>query len=388
MKNKYTTGIDIGTHSIKIVTTEERTNNHNPRIVHALESPSHGFRNGYVTDIDAASNSLFQALKKNELHTKAKIDEVRVSISGAGLSSQYIKTSIDISKKDNEITESHIDQIIQKAETLFSQKYPNKKILHIVPTDYYVDGRSVLGNPIGIYGYTLEVKIIIITIFEHHYDAFIMLAERNNITIQEMIAAPLADAEISASYRQKSQGCIIVNIGSETTSLVTFENGTVSSLKIIPIGSNDITNDIALGLQTSLDIAEDVKIQKNKNYPKNKTEEIVHARVTDILEFIERHLESIKKNRLLPAGIIFSGGGSRLEFLEDYAKKILQLPAEKISIYRVSKKTKRNVNIGPQYSVAYGLCFMGDGHQTFKKNILNFKKMKKNILNLLNQIMP
>jgi len=388
MKNEYTTGIDIGTHSIKIIIAEEKAQNSQPRILYATESPSHGFRNGYIIDIDAASNSLAVALKKIETNAKIQVEQARFSISGIGLSSQYVRTSIDISKRDDEITDSHIAEVIQKSEQLFLQKYPNKKIIHIIPIKYLVDGRDVLGNPVGMYGGHLEVKIVFITILEHHYDSFASLAERNSIIIQDLIASPLADAEISASYKQKSQGCVIVNIGSETSSITTFENGLTTSLKVIPIGSNDITNDIALGMQTSLEIAEAVKLLKNKDYPKNKTTEIIHARLSDILETTEHHLISLRKNRLLPAGIIFSGGGSNIEFIEEYAKKILHLPAEKISIYRYSKKTKRNTNIGSQYSVAYGLCFMGDGHQPFKKQYFNLKNIKKSILDIIKQITP
>ncbi|MCD5390041.1 MAG: hypothetical protein LR005_01505 [Candidatus Pacebacteria bacterium] len=386
--NEYKIGIDIGSNAIKIVISENIKKTEKPHILHAIESPMHGFRHGYIVDANSALKSIKFAIAKTEKISKLKIDRALFSIGGIGLSSQFVKTNINITNKDGEVNDYNIDELVQKSEYLFSQKYPNKKILHIIPVKYLVDGRDVLGSPIGMYGKKLEAKIIFVTILEHHYDAFISLIEQTGITIQEdLIASPLADAEASANYAQKSQGCIIVNIGSETTSLATFENNTLTSLHIKSIGSNSITNDIALGLQIPLETAENVKKLKNKDYSKKKVEEIIQARLIDILEIIESHLKSIHKNRLLPAGIIFSGAGSKIEFLNDYTKKYLRLPTQNVSIVKYSKKTKRSSSIGEQFSIAYGLSFVKNV-SFLKKSKLNMKKVKKMFSKFFNQIMP
>lgn len=385
--NDYTIAIDIGSQSVKMIVAENTIKNEKPQIIHAVESPMHGFRHGYISDNAVAVKSFNLAIKKFEKISKLKIEKAVFSIGGVGMSSQYVRTNIDITKKDHEITESHISELIEKSEHLFSQKYPNKKILHIIPIKYLVDSRDVLGTPIGMYGRNLEIKIIFITVLEHHYDAFTSLVDQSGIIIKDIVAAPLANAESSITYAQKSQGCISVNIGSETTSLATFENNLITSLKIVAIGSNNITNDIALGLQTSLVVAEDIKNLKNKEHPKRKVDEIIQARLADILEIIEKHLKSIKKNRLLPAGIIYSGGGAKLEFLLEYTKKFLRLPAQKATIVKYSKKTKRSTNLGEQFSVAYGLCLAGNKHKN-KRAPLNLKKVKKVFSQLFNQIMP
>jgi cell division protein FtsA len=388
MIDEFITGIDIGTSDIKILITEKPTQNEKPLILHAISSPSHGFRHGYVTDADLALKSLHNAIKKIEKKSRKKIQSAKFSISGIGLSSQLVRTKISISRKNSEITQSDIDDVLEKSERLFSEKYQNKKILHIIPIKYSVEGRDVLGSPVGIYGSELEAKIIFVTILEHHYDAFEHLIKNLNINIEDIMAGPIADAKNAAMYQQKSQGCIVANIGSETTSFITFENGNITSLKIEKIGSNDITNDLALGLQTSLHEAENIKKMKNQNFPKRKVEEIIYARISDILELAERHLQSIKKNRLLPAGIIFSGGGSRIEFLEEYAKKYLHLPAEKAMVSKYNKKTKRNTDLGPEFSTAYGLCYGNEEYQLSRKKIFNLKNIKKVIINIFNQIMP
>lgn len=387
MNEEIITGIDIGTSSIKIVVAESKTENQQPRILHATESPSHGFRHGYVTDSDLAAQSLATAIKKIEAISKFKIESARFAIGGVGLDSHYIKTTLDISKRDSEIGQEHIAGIIEKAEELFIKKYPNKKILHLVPVRFNVDGRDVLGNPIGMYGTQLQARIIFITILEHHYEALADIIKKNDIIIDDIVALPVADSRASLGYQQKSQGVILTNIGSETSSLASFENGTLTSLKILPLGSNDISNDLALGLQISLEEAEKIKKQRNKEYPKKKFDEIVSARLFDIFELTEKHLKEIKKNRLLPAGNVFSGGGSRIELLEDHAKKFLKLPAQTTTITKTSQKTKRTSNIGPQYSVAYGLCFSEKSYQGKTKKI-TLKSIKRSFSNFLDQIKP
>lgn len=389
MTNEIITGIDIGTHAIKIVVAETSSAGNNiPRILHAIESSTHGFRHGYITDQDKAAASLKAAIGKIEREYKQKITQARFSIAGVGLSSQYVRTSIENVRKNNEISERNVEEVLQKAEDLFSTKYPNKKILHIIPVKYRVDDKDVLGTPIGMYGNLIEVKVIFITILEHHYDAFVSIIEKNNIGIQDIIAGPVADAAASVSYKKRTQGCILVNIGAETTSFSTFENSIITSLDILPIGSNDITNDIALGLQIPLEEASAIKKGKNNNHPKRKVEEIIHARIADILELASRHLAKIRKNKLLPAGIIFTGGGSHIENVNEYAKQELKLPSEELYISRDSKKTKRDVRLLNQYSIAYGLCISESGHQNFSRSSISFKNIKRTLSYWFNQLMP
>ncbi|MCA9353095.1 hypothetical protein KC901_02835 [Patescibacteria group bacterium] len=388
MNYEHTIGIDIGTSSIKLVITEPNNQPGSPKILHAVESPSHGFRHGYIVDADKALESFSRLVTKAEKEYKQKITRARFSIGGVGLCSQYVRTSIEIQKKNTEITERNVDEVLQKSEELFTAKYPNKKILHVIPIKYKVDGHDVLGTPIGMYGNSIEAKVLFITILEHHYDALVSMIEKHHVNILDIIASPIADGAASASYKQQTQGCLVANIGAETTSIATFENSTITSLDVFQIGSNDITNDIALGLQIPLEDADDIKRGVAHEYPKRKVEEIIQARIEDIFELITRHLQKIKKNRLLPAGIIFTGGGSHIESLNEYAKQELKLPSSTIHIQTISKKSKRNVRLPHQFSIAYGLCVSEGGHQHFAGAGISLKKLKRSFNNVLNQIMP
>jgi cell division protein FtsA len=178
----------------------------------------------------------------------------------------------------------------------------------------------------------------------------------------------------------------MANIGAETVSIVVFEDMTPVSLKVFPIGSNDITNDIALGLKIPLEEAEKIKRgnMTATNYPKKKLEEIINARLSDIFELIDLHLKKIKKDGLLPAGIILTGGGSTTLGIQELARTSLNLPA-RIATLEVGKNTKVR---DASWAVAYGLCMIGASDGTDTTTIGVVKQTKRSILNWLSQFLP
>ena len=159
---------------------------------------------------------------------------------------------------------------------------------------------------------------------------------------------------------QKIAGCVLANIGSETVSVVVFENGQPISLEVFPIGGTDITNDIALGLKIPIEEAENLKINDGEahDYPRKKLEEIILARLSDIFELIESHLKKIGRSGLLPAGIILTGGTSGVSTIEDLAKATLKLPS-KLGSLNFNTSLKNCQIKDSSWSVAYGLCIWG-----------------------------
>lgn len=378
-------GINIGTNSIKIVSTENIQSEQ--KIVHAYSFSNKGWRHGYINDPEIAFESLKKAIDEYQEKTGELIKSARFSIGGIGLESQTVKTNIEIAKKAEEITKNHIIEIQEKAETLFEKKYPNKKILHLIPLRYSVDGRGTLGSPVGMFAENIELHVIFITILEHHFDSFIELIAKLDIEMTSLAAEALADAQSSLSYRQKTQGAMIINIGSETTSLSTFDNGSLYSLETSNIGSNDITNDLALGLQISLKEADQVKKGNHKDISKKQAENIIDARLGDIIEITERHLKKIKKQHLLPAGVFLTGSAQLHESLENLIKKKLKLAAEypKIEIY--SEKTKRMRRLDSRFTVAYGLCLL-DEPRVVKKKKISFGSVWKKLIESFREMRP
>ncbi|MEK7120603.1 MAG: cell division FtsA domain-containing protein, partial [Patescibacteria group bacterium] len=179
------------------------------------------------------------------------------------------------------------------------------------------------------------------------------------VEIEDIVPSPIVAAEAVLTKTQKIAGCVLVNIGAETVSIIVYENDTPISIKVFPIGGTDITNDIALGLQIPLEEAEQLKIGGviGANFSRKKLEEIVVARLSDIFELIENHLKKIGKNGLLPAGIILSGGGSGINTIEDLAKASLRLPSQSANLKTLSNF--KNSIKDSTWAVAYGLCIFG-----------------------------
>lgn len=200
------------------------------------------------------------------------------------------------------------------------------------------------------------------------------------------MASPLAASFVMLTKAQKRAGCVLANIGAETVSIVVFENSTPISIKVFPIGSNDITNDIALGLKIPLEEAEKIKRggMSSASYSKRKLDEIIAARLTDIFELIGAHLAHIKRDGLLPAGIIITGGGSGVATVQDLAKAALKLPSRIATLDPGQNGKVRDAS----WAVSYGLCMWGTSDSVEESGISVAKKTGTNIMQWLSQFLP
>jgi cell division protein FtsA len=218
----------------------------------------------------------------------------------------------------------------------------------------------------------------------------IQAVEDSGIEIADVMAAPIAASLVSVTKAEKIAGVVLANIGSETVSIVVHEDGIPVSLEVFPIGSNDITNDIALGLQVSLEEAELIKTEFEVGaapikHPRKKLEDIITSRLSDIFELISAHLKKIGKNGLLPAGIVITGGGSGITTIEDLAKAYLKLPTKISSLVCNSQIAECLQDKGvaikdATWAVSYGLCVFGlsaEGNDIISSNL--GKKFAKSI---------
>jgi cell division protein FtsA len=315
-----------------------------------------------------------------------------VSIGGIGLGSITSTSSVIITRADLEITNLDIKKVLEQCEKdIPPGAVLNKKIINSVPLLYKIDGKATLGQPEGMKGSRLEVKMLYITCLEHHLNDIIQAVEEAGVSVEDVVAAPIAASLITLSKSQKIAGCVLANIGAETVSIAVFENSVPVSLEIFPIGSTDITNDIALGLKVPLEEAEQIKIGAitGSSYPRKKLEEIISARLSDIFELIEAHLKKIGRNGLLPAGIIITGGGSSLSNIEDMAKAALHLPSRigSVSIGQEEKHSFRDST----WAVAYGLCVLGthtEEDAPIDMSSLFLVKVWKGLVSWVKQFLP
>ncbi len=381
-KRHIIAGIDIGTHNIKVIVAEKVKGNERyfPRIIGAGKVESRGLRHGYIADKNDARKSITEALKQAEKSSGAEINKVFMSIGGVGLSATTSIGKSAVSRADMEVSETDISSANQASENEIPTSLSlNRKVIHAVPLEYKLDGHPVLGDPVGLKGSSLEVKTLFITCLEHHLNDLIQIMEDIGVDIVDVIASPIASSFVTLSKTQKIAGCILANIGAETTSIVVFENNIPISLEVFPIGGSDITNDIALGLKIPLEEAEQIKLGgiTGSSISKKKLDEIISARISDIFDMIISHLKKINKNELLPAGIIITGGGAGFSLIEDMAKENLNLPSSVASLTTIGNE---NTPIKDStWSVAYGLCIIGLNEEN--EDSLGIGKMVKKTKN-------
>ena len=292
-----------------------------------------------------------------------------------------------ISKADGEVTNLDVNKALQDCED--NSSLNNKKILQVFPISFRLDGKEAQGRLEGMRGTKLEAKALLVTYSVQHLEDLIEVMGDAGVETIDVIASPIAASQIALSLKQKIVGVALVAIGSETVSLAVFENGLPTSIHTFSIGSTDITNDIALGFKISLEKAESLKLGNiEDNFSKKKLDEIIEARLSDIFELIENHLKKIKRNELLPAGIVFVGGGANIKGLEELSKSVLKLPSSlgTTEIFGNSKTKLRDSS----WFTALGLIISGrDNSGYFEGSFRGFLRDLKNIIkSSIKQLMP
>lgn len=359
MARNITIGIDLGTATTRTVVLAWQDGSAVPEVLASASVPTRGLRHGYITSIPDAAQSIRKSVAQAEKEAGVSIKRAIFSIGGVSLSAEVSQGSAIISKSDGEITAFDIKTALAGAEENVELK--NKRIIYTSPIAWKLDGKEIHGKPEGMHGIKLEVKTLFITCFSQHLDDLLSAAAEAGIEVLDVVPASIAASEIALTDRQKTVGVMLVNIGAETVSIAVFENAVLIGLVVLPIGSTDITNDIALGFRIPLEEAESVKTGSimATTYPKKKVDEIIEARLSDIFELIDAYLKKIKRSGLLPAGVVLTGGGSASALVEGLAKDMLKLPS------RSGKEDLLSKVKGPirdsSWFVAYGLALLGKG---------------------------
>ncbi len=350
-------GIDVGSFQVKVVVAQKGVQA--PEILATASSESKGLRHGYVVNVPEVARAVKTAKDLAERQLGFKIDSAYVSVGGIGLSSTTATGAIPIARQDNEISEHDLEECMRAAEENIPQnEIQNRTIIYSIPIEYSVDKKPVYGKAIGMTGSELSVKALFVTCLESHVRDLVEALAEAGVEILDISAAPIAASFVTLTKSQKVAGCVLANIGSETVSIVVFENNIPISLEVFSVGSTNITHDIALGMKISLEEAEMLKRGGliNADYPKKKLDDIISSRLSDIFDLVEAHLKKIGRSQLLPAGIIITGGGAGITTIEDYAKASLRLPSR---IAHIEIGNREHTVRDSSWAVAYGLCFVG-----------------------------
>src|SRR3989339_769407 len=408
------TGLDVGSSSVRVAVGQLVVSKDHPQqlqIVSSIEVPSEGIQKGQITSIEDTVSAVSNALEQAEKMVGVPIEHVWVGVSGNQIISQESKGVIAISRTDGEVAEEDIDRAVDAAKAISTPL--NYEILHVLPRSFSVDGQTGIKDPVGMTGIRLEVDTKIIHSVTSHIKNLSKVVYRAGVDIDDFVLSILAAGEVVINSRQKELGCVVVNIGGPTTSMVVYEDGDVLHTSVIPIGSSHITNDLALGLKTSIDVAERVKkeygecvsrgINKKeivdlKDVGADKSEivtryyiaQIIEARVSEILEKVDEELASIERSNMLPAGAVFIGGGSKVNGIIDIAKQVLSLPAQlgyPLGVDSISDKIS-DISFAPVIGlVKWGSALTHDGKR--KPFMSNFKgKMSDRVKGIFKSLIP
>ncbi len=391
MARNITVGIDVGTNYVKVVVAElaRIKDKVQPKVIGTGYAETRGMRHGYIMSAADVTRAISAAVRQAEKAADTQIKRAFVGMSGLGVVGTISQASVIVSRGDSEITDLDVKKALEACESELPSAFAmNRKVIHAIPVSYKIDGRPVLGRPQGMKGMKLEARTLFITCLEQHLNDLIAVLADVGVEVEDIMAGPLAASLVSMNKTQKIAGCILANIGAETVSIVTFENNIPISLEVFPLGSTDVTHDIALGLKIPLEEAELIKIGTDSTYSfsRKKLEEIVDARLSDIFELVEGHLKKIGRSGLLPAGIILTGGGAKTANIEEVAKLALRLPV-KVGELAFTGDT-RSMPLST-WSTAYGLCILGftQGEEP-SAGIKIARTTKNNILAWIKQFLP
>ncbi|MEZ4195311.1 MAG: hypothetical protein R3B53_02870 [Candidatus Paceibacterota bacterium] len=252
MADHIITGIDVGTYQVKVaIARVQRRKGERviPEIIGTGYAESRGLKSGFIMQEADVARSIKSAIAQAEKSAGVLVKKAHIAIGSIGLEETYSRGEIIPTRADSEITIADLEKVMQDSEDRIIDHIPNRKILHSIPLRYTVDGTEVLGRPQGMRGTKLEVDSLFITTYEQHVNDLIATIESIGVYVEDVIASPLAASFVMLSKVQKSWLYPSQRRCRKTTSIVVFEDSTPISLRIYPVGSNDITNDIALGLK-------------------------------------------------------------------------------------------------------------------------------------------
>jgi len=355
MKDNIIAGLDIGSTNIRLVVGQRgaRETGEQLQIIGAVSVPAEGINRGVVNSIEDATSAISACLEKAERLIGLPVSSVWVGINGPNLKCEKSRGVVAVGRSDNEIIEDDITRVIEAAQALSVP--PNYEILHVIPVKFIVDNQEDIRDPLGMIGVRLEAETLIIQGFSSQIKNLTKAIYRTGLEIEDLVLSPLAAAEAIISHKQKELGAALINIGSSTTSLAVFEEGELLHAAVLPIGSEHITSDIAIGLRIPVSLAEKIKIEygsaSSKEFSKKEeidisdlakeenideesmiiskkyVAEIIEARVEEIFEKIDNEFKKIDRSGMLPAGVFLIGGGAKLSRLVEVARDKLRLPA-------------------------------------------------------------
>ncbi|HZK25277.1 MAG TPA: cell division protein FtsA [Oscillospiraceae bacterium] len=381
MKRDLICGLDIGTSHVRAIVGEVNVDN-SLSIIGVGTSPSEGLKKGVIVDLDKTVEAIMHAMDEAERMVGTAIPSAFLGIVGSQVGLINNRGVVAVVGADKEITEEDVERVLQAAKVIALP--PDREIIDVIPREFIVDGYDGIRDPVGMVGVRLEVDAMIITGMITSLRNLYRCVERAGVGIDGTALNALANAEVALTRDEKELGVVMVDIGGGTTEVAVFQNGYLKNIAVLPVGGDHITNDIAVGLRTTLETAERIKLdhgaasakviadhatielpqisgKEARKVPAKELALIIEARLIEILQMAHEELLQLGYQEALPAGIVLTGGVSLMPGIEKLAEQIFQTSARVAQPGYVGVKS-------PIYSTAVGIIHYVQHTQMFEVN--------------------
>lgn len=366
--------IDVGTTKICTVIAEVDEGNV-IRVAGVGLTTSNGLHKGLVVNINDAKESIRESVQRAEKASGYKVESAYVGVTGRHITSLNNQGVVAISRNDRLVRPDDLKRVLQTAQSV---KVPDdRKLLHVIPRSYSVDGQTGVKNPVGMHGFRLDVETHVITAAVASIQNLAKCIRGIGVDIDDLVLEPLASGEAVLTEDEKQAGIVLADIGGGTTDIAVFKDGSIWHTAILPVAGYQLTRDIAIGLGLPFEMAEKMKKKYGSvmpTYESNKENagdiaedghgisyqdlsEIIKARVEEIIRLILLELPRSEYETLVPAGLVLTGGSSNLPGIDALGREILPLP--------VRVGTPSNINgisdslRDPAYATSVGLLIWG-----------------------------
>ena len=342
--SQYAVGLDIGTTKVRAVVAHIDSSTGVPTIVGIGQAANTGMRKGVVVNLQGPGKAIDEALGEAERMSGYQVHGATIGVNGAHILTTHADGMVAVGASDHEITPDDLDRI--KEVATLGKVPANRDILDVVPHAYKLDGQDNIKDPIGMTGTRLEIDAHVISALTPYLVNVEKAAESAQVEPHGIIPTSVAAARAVLNEQQIENGVAVIDLGGTTTSIAVYEEGDLQYVGVVPIGGNSITNDLAIGLKTDPEIAEQVKIKhacalshsesegisvkhngEIYSFKTDEINEIVEARLEEIFEGVQAHLKKAGRAGKLPSGVVLTGGGSKLKHMPEYAKEALGLAA-------------------------------------------------------------
>ena len=377
-KGDLVVGLDLGTTKVCTIISEIGESGQID-IVGVGKSPSTGLRKGVVVNLEDTVRSIEKSVREAELMAGVEVSGVYTGIAGSHVHGLNSRGVVAVSRIDREITKGDIGRVIDAASAVAIPL--NQQILHILPQEFTIDDSDGIVDPIGMSGVRLEAEVHIITAATTAAQNVIKSINRSGLEVDDVVLESLASSYAVLSDDEKDLGVVLVDIGGGTTDIAVFVKGSIWHTSVLPVGGDQITNDIAVGLRTPISEAEDLKIKfgcaltsmveadeeldvqsvggrRPRNLPRGVLAEVIEPRVEEIMTMINREIRKSGYEEWISAGVVLTGGASAMEGMVEQGENIFKLPV-RVATPQENIGGLTDVVNNPIYSTGVGLVLYG-----------------------------